>query len=92
MVIQSSFVHERLRDANGGGYWSGAFALPEIDTSGCLGASSTSEAPGENETLLRRAAAGDEDALAEFWQRHRKRLRQMVRLRLERRLQGRVDP
>jgi RNA polymerase sigma-70 factor, ECF subfamily len=48
--------------------------------------------PGENETLLRRAAAGDEAALAEFWQRHRKRLRQMVRLRLDRRLQGRVDP
>ena len=51
----------------------------------------TSE-PGENETLLRRAAAGDKAALAEFWQRHRKRLRQMVRLRLDRRLQGRVDP
>jgi RNA polymerase sigma-70 factor (ECF subfamily) len=48
--------------------------------------------PGENETLLRRAAAGDLAALAEFWQRHRKRLRQMVRLRLDRRLQGRVDP
>ncbi|MGO9917862.1 MAG: sigma-70 family RNA polymerase sigma factor [Isosphaeraceae bacterium] len=51
----------------------------------------TSE-PGENEMLLRRAAAGDLAALAEFWQRHRKRLRQMVRLRLDRRLQGRVDP
>jgi RNA polymerase sigma-70 factor, ECF subfamily len=47
---------------------------------------------GDNEMLLRRAAAGDLAALAEFWQRHRKRLRQMVRLRLDRRLQGRVDP
>jgi RNA polymerase sigma-70 factor (ECF subfamily) len=42
--------------------------------------------------LLRRAAAGDEAALAALWERHRARLRQMVRLRLDRRLQGRVDP
>ena len=48
--------------------------------------------PGENEALLQRAAAGEAAALAEFWERHRKRLRQMVRLRLDRRLQGRVDP
>src|SRR5277367_7129696 len=47
--------------------------------------------PCENETLLRRAASGDPAALAEFWRRYRKRLRQMVRLRLDRRLQGRVD-
>jgi RNA polymerase sigma-70 factor (ECF subfamily) len=48
--------------------------------------------PDENEALLSRAAGGDQAALAEFWERHRKRLRQMVRLRLDRRLQGRVDP
>ena len=48
--------------------------------------------PCENETLLRRAAAGDLAALGEFWERQHKRLRQMVRLRLDRRLQGRVDP
>src|SRR4051794_28002518 len=48
--------------------------------------------PGENEVLLGRAAGGDEAALAAFWERHRKRLRLMVRLRLDRRLQGRVDP
>jgi RNA polymerase sigma-70 factor (ECF subfamily) len=48
--------------------------------------------PGENEALLKRAASGEGAALAEFWERHRKRLRQMVRLRLDRRLQGRVDP
>jgi RNA polymerase sigma-70 factor (ECF subfamily) len=41
---------------------------------------------------LRRAAAGDAAALAELFGRYRKRLRQMVRLRLDRRLQGRVDP
>ena len=46
----------------------------------------------DSEDLLRRAAAGDETALAALWERHRARLRQMVRLRLDRRLQGRVDP
>jgi RNA polymerase sigma-70 factor (ECF subfamily) len=48
--------------------------------------------PGETEDLLVRAAHGDREALAALWERHRKRLRQMVRLRLDRRLQGRVDP
>src|SRR5256885_4868164 len=48
--------------------------------------------PSEIEALLCRAASGDSDALAAFWARHRKRLRQMIRLRLDRRLQGRVDP
>jgi RNA polymerase sigma-70 factor (ECF subfamily) len=42
--------------------------------------------------LLRRAAAGESAALAELFSRYRGRLRQMVRLRLDRRLQGRVDP
>src|SRR5262245_40683373 len=42
--------------------------------------------------LLRRAAGGDAGALAELWGSHRKRLRRMVALRLDRRLQGRVDP
>ena len=41
--------------------------------------------------LLARAAAGDEKALTELFSRYRKRLKQMVRLRLNRRLQGRVD-
>jgi RNA polymerase sigma-70 factor (ECF subfamily) len=48
--------------------------------------------PDDSEELLRRAAAGDEAALAARWERYRARLRQMVRLRLDRRLQGRVDP
>ena len=48
--------------------------------------------PDEPEDRLRRAAAGDEAALAAPWQRHCGRLRPMVRLRLDRRLQGRVDP
>ncbi|MFO0956090.1 MAG: sigma-70 family RNA polymerase sigma factor [Isosphaeraceae bacterium] len=42
--------------------------------------------------LIRRAQAGDESALAELFDRHRARLRQMIRMRLDRRLQGRVDP
>jgi RNA polymerase sigma-70 factor, ECF subfamily len=46
----------------------------------------------ESEAILKRAAEGEGAALAEFWERHKKRLRQMVRLRLDRRLQGRVDP
>jgi RNA polymerase sigma-70 factor (ECF subfamily) len=42
--------------------------------------------------LLRRAGAGDEQALNELLARYRDRLRFMVRLRLNRRLQGRIDP
>src|SRR5690242_10158075 len=42
--------------------------------------------------LVRRATRGDQAALAELFAHHRGRLRQMVRLRLDRRLQGRVDP
>src|SRR5438093_11114430 len=42
--------------------------------------------------LLQRAAAGDERAVNELFARYRDRLRAMVRLRLNRRLQGRVDP
>ena len=45
-----------------------------------------------NDDLVRRAAAGEESAMAELFDRHRDRLRRMVRLRLDRRLQGRVDP
>ena len=48
--------------------------------------------PGETEDLLVRAARGDREALAALWERHRKRLRQMIRVRLDRPLQGRVDP
>ena len=42
--------------------------------------------------LLERALGGDCGALAELFERHRGRLEQMVRLRLDRRLQGRLDP
>lgn len=41
--------------------------------------------------LLAQAAAGDATALNQLFSRYRKRLKQMVRLRLNRRLQGRID-
>jgi RNA polymerase sigma-70 factor (ECF subfamily) len=45
----------------------------------------------ESEQLLRQAQAGDSQALGELFERYRERLRQMVRLRLDRRLYGRID-
>jgi RNA polymerase sigma-70 factor (ECF subfamily) len=48
--------------------------------------------PGPDDELLRRAGTGDPRALAELFDRHRGRLRQMVSLRLDRRIRGRVDP
>jgi RNA polymerase sigma-70 factor (ECF subfamily) len=45
-----------------------------------------------NEELLDAARTGDESALAVLVERHRDRLERMVRLRMDRRLQGRVDP
>jgi RNA polymerase sigma-70 factor (ECF subfamily) len=41
--------------------------------------------------LLQRAAGGDQQALLDLFARHRDRLKRMVRLRLSRRLQGRID-
>ena len=46
----------------------------------------------ESAELLRRAGAGDADALNALLALYRDRLRGMVRLRLNRRLQGRIDP
>lgn len=50
---------------------------------------------GQNEPgseTLRRAADGDPTALAQAFSHHRPRLRRMIQLRLDRRLQGRIDP
>jgi DNA-directed RNA polymerase specialized sigma24 family protein len=41
--------------------------------------------------LLQRALDGDESALAALFHGYRERLRRMIRLRLDRRLSGRVD-
>jgi RNA polymerase sigma-70 factor (ECF subfamily) len=46
----------------------------------------------DEQVLLDRALGGDCAALAELFHRHRPRLEQMVRLRMDRRLQGRLDP
>jgi RNA polymerase sigma-70 factor (ECF subfamily) len=48
--------------------------------------------PRTNEQLLDAARGGDEGALAVLFERHRDRLERMVRLRMDSRLQGRVDP
>jgi RNA polymerase sigma-70 factor (ECF subfamily) len=48
--------------------------------------------PSEVDRLLDRAAAGDPDAWRAIFDRDRERLRRMVVLRMDRRLQGRVDP
>lgn len=45
-----------------------------------------------NDELLDAARQGDEAALAILVDRHRERLERMVQLRMDRRLQGRVDP
>src|SRR5439155_1485077 len=47
---------------------------------------------GDTNDLLGQAQAGDQQALGELFSRYRDRLRQMVHLRLDRRLQGRIDP
>src|SRR5437588_8578530 len=46
----------------------------------------------DSEARLRRARDGDPQALAELFGHYRNRLRRMVRLRLDRRLTGRLDP
>jgi RNA polymerase sigma-70 factor (ECF subfamily) len=51
----------------------------------------TSES-GNTDELLRRAGAGDQHALAQLFAHYRARLWGMVHLRLDRRLQGRLDP
>lgn len=48
--------------------------------------------PSERIALRRRIECGDEATLLELYARHRPRLRRMVKLRLDRRLQGRLDP
>ena len=52
----------------------------------------SSQNPSEVDRLLDRAAAGDPEAWRALFDRDRQRLRRMVALRMDRRLQGRVDP
>src|SRR5258708_1657160 len=46
----------------------------------------------DTEQLLERVARGDPGAEGRLMQRHRQRLRRMIALRLDRRLQARIDP
>jgi RNA polymerase sigma-70 factor, ECF subfamily len=46
----------------------------------------------ETSDLLRRAGQGDQQAQGDLFFRHRDRLRRMVQLRMDGRLQGRLDP
>jgi RNA polymerase sigma-70 factor, ECF subfamily len=56
-----------------------------------LGNSKMTEASDDTILLLERALVGDESALAALFAGYRERLRRMIRLRLDRRLSGRVD-
>lgn len=54
--------------------------------------SDSPENRGEEERILRLVIEGDHRMLGELLQRYHPRLRRMLRLRMDRRLQGRVDP
>jgi RNA polymerase sigma-70 factor (ECF subfamily) len=45
----------------------------------------------ENADLIRRASEGDQSALEQLFGAHRERLKRMIRLRIDRRIQGRLD-
>src|SRR5262245_20584347 len=45
-----------------------------------------------NAVEMLRQSSGDPEALGRVWDQYRARLRRLVRLRLDRRLQGRIDP
>lgn len=51
-----------------------------------------SSAVSQVDELLAAAASGDSSALAALYDRYRRRLEQIIKLRMDRRLQGRVDP
>jgi RNA polymerase sigma-70 factor (ECF subfamily) len=56
-----------------------------------MGGIMSDESQQDDGDLLVRIEGGDEQALTELFTRHRERLRRMIRLRLDRRLQGRID-
>src|ERR1700741_3378828 len=57
-----------------------------------MGAMATPPGEGDLDRLIERAARGGQRAWPGVLARHRGRLRRMVALRLDRRLQGRIDP
>src|SRR5271165_3466528 len=56
-----------------------------------MGIAMTDESGRDDDDLLLRLEGGDERAMTELFTRCRERLRRMIRLRLDRRLQGRID-
>ena len=46
----------------------------------------------DSAALINRATAGDEQALAALFTKHRDRLRRMLDFRMDQRLRGRIDP
>jgi RNA polymerase sigma-70 factor, ECF subfamily len=56
-----------------------------------MGVAMTDDPGQDDDALLLRIEGGDEGALTELFTRHRERFRRMIRLRLDRRLQGRID-
>lgn len=58
----------------------------------CVMNESESHSSRDVDDLIRRAVSGDEVARGELFALHRLRLRRMVQLRMDRRLQGRLDP
>jgi len=56
-----------------------------------MGSTMSTNAPG-TEQLLAAARAGKDSALAQLFEKHRGRLERIARLRLDRRLQRRIDP
>ena len=50
-----------------------------------------SDQPAVSDPLIERLRAGDKRALVELFQHHRDRLRRMVQLRMDWRLQSRLD-
>jgi RNA polymerase sigma-70 factor (ECF subfamily) len=52
----------------------------------------TSDFDPDTEELVRRAGEGDEPAVRTLFERHRGRLKQMVRARMDPRMRGRIDP
>lgn len=57
-----------------------------------MDSSTSGKDPPSVEVLLERVRNHDAEAVAEIFAHYRDRLRRMVRLRMDRRLQGRVDP
>jgi RNA polymerase sigma-70 factor (ECF subfamily) len=67
-----------------------------VDSGACVpdissGSRTMAERRDDTKILLERALAGDDSALAALFDGYRERLRRMIRLRLDRRLSGRVD-